>query len=355
MKIALVSPSRKSGGSVYSHHLADVLNATIIPAELSLRQIRSEVFKKRYDVVDVQLEYRSFGSHFRTLVGLPVLAILLRGVTGTFVTIHGIITFPGLRGQHFRLPKLIAFVLSVKLSALFCRQIIVHTEAMRLELMRYGVKNVSVVAHGSGPLDYRPQTESRSSVLFFGFVRPSKGIDNLVMAFKRVVQAHPKTSLVIAGGLSNFADATFLKKIMDLVSHAGLDENVSFRTGFLPEVEKEHLATRSSILVLPYTDSYLEVSGVVHDFAGFGVCVICSQTPRFSELSDGVDCLKVKVSPIELGDSICRLIESAELREELASNLFRLAQSESWERVGIIRRGLYAQAIDTRPTRARSR
>jgi glycosyltransferase involved in cell wall biosynthesis len=153
---------------------------------------------------------------------------------------------------------------------------------MRRELFRYGVKNVTVIPHGSGPFRYRPQDESRNSVLFFGFIRPSKGIETLLLAFEQVIQAHPKATLIIAGGVSDSNEVPYFERLSNLVRRLDLEKNVSFRKGFLPEIEKEALAAESAILALPYTDSYLEVSGVVHDFSGYGVSVLCSLTPRFS-------------------------------------------------------------------------
>jgi len=228
---------------------------------------------------------------------------------------------------------------------LFSAQMLVHTESMRRELIRYGVKNVTVIAHGSGPLCYRPQDGSRNSVLFFGFIRPSKGIETLILAFEQVVRVHPKAILIIAGDVSDSDEVPYSHRLSDLVRRLGLEANVSFRTGFVPEVDKQSLAAESAILALPYTDSYLEVSGVVHDFSGCGVSILCSQTPRFSELTDGFDCLKVRVTPSELRDSICRLLEDVELRGKLASNLFALAQSESWPAVARTRLDLYAATI----------
>ena len=106
--------------------------------------------------------------------------------------------------------------------------------------------------------------------------------------------------------------------------------NVKFRAGFLGESDMNSLAAESGILVLPNLDRYVEVSGVVHDFAGYGMAVLCSDTPRFAELRDGFDCLKVKPTPSNLGDSLCKMLGDLELRERLARNLSRLAKNESW-------------------------
>jgi glycosyltransferase involved in cell wall biosynthesis len=348
MKIALISASRRSGGAIYTEKLSEVLGARTIAAELPIRRIVSYVVENGFDIVDIQFEYRTFGSHLRTLTSLPLLTFLLRNAVATVVTVHGVLTYESLRGMRFRFWKWLAFVASLRLTALFCRLMIVHTEEMRSELLRLGMKNVVVVPHGSGPLDYRHQDASRNGVLFFGFVRPSKGIDSLILAFKQVVATHPGASLIIAGGVNDPEGSSYLHRLSALVEETGLRANIAFRTGFISEAEKESLAAESGILVLPYTDIYLEVSGVIHDFSGFGVSVICSRTPRFAELHDGFDCLKVDVTLSELAGSITQLLGDVDLRERLACNLSKRAQSESWEAVGSKRLTLYGNVLSSK-------
>jgi glycosyltransferase involved in cell wall biosynthesis len=352
MKIALVSASRRSGGAIYAQKLSQVLGARTIAAELPIRQILSDVVEGGSDVVEIQFEYRTFGSHLRTLTRLPLLVFLLRNVAATVVTVHGVLTYASLRWIRFRFWKWLAFVVSLRLTGLFCRSMIVHTEEMRLELLRLGLKNVAVVPHGSGPLDYRRQDASRSGILFFGFVRPSKGLESLVLAFRQVVAAHPGASLTIAGGANDPGERSYLRRLGVLVEEAGLRSNIVFRTGFLSEAQKESLAGESAVLVLPYTDSYLEVSGVLHDFSGYGVSVICSRTPRFAELRDGLDCVKVHVTPSDLAGSVNLLLGDTELRERLASNLYSLAESESWDAVAAERLTLYEMILSSKDDRS---
>lgn len=345
MKIALIAAARRSGGALYAQKLSEVLGARTIAAEQPIRRILSEVVESGFDVADIQFEYRTFGSHLRTLTRLPLLAFFLRNTVATIVTVHGVLTYESLRGLRFRFWKWLAVVASLRLTGLFCRLMIVHSEEMRRELLRLGLKNVAVIPHGSGPLDYRSQDASRSGVLFFGFIRPSKGLDSLVLAFKQVVAAYPDASLIIAGGVNDPEGRSYLRHLDALVEETGLRPNVAFRTAFLSEAEKRSLAAESAILVLPYTDRYLEVSGVLHDFSGFGVSVICSRTPRFTELQDGSDCLKVNVTPSDLAGSITQLLGDPDLRERLARNLSRRAQLESWEAIGSKRLVLYGKVL----------
>ena len=342
MNIALVASSRTSGGKLYAEKLSSALGATIISSELPILKIRSEIVKNRIDIVDLQMEYRTFGSHLQTVAKLPILALLLRSVAATYVTVHGVLSYEALEGQRFRWPKWVAFILSVRLTAFFSQKMIVHTEEMRRELIRLGIRNVVVVPHGSGPFDYHSQDSSRTKVLFFGFLRPSKGVDTLILSFRQVIRRYPSAFLTIAGCVTNDFDSSYYHHLLTIVEEQGLTNNVAFWTEFIPEIEKKSLAVQSAILILPYTDRYLEVSGVVHDFSGYGLALICSKTPRFGELVEGVDCLKVQVTASQLGDNICKLLGNPDLRERLAKNLSRLASDESWKTVASMRLAVYS-------------
>src|ERR1700722_5862931 len=128
MKIALIASARRSGGEIYAQKLSKVLGARTIAAELPIRRIVSEVVEGGFDVVDVQFEYRTFGSHLRTLTRLPLLAFFLRNRAATVVTVHGVLTYESLRGVRFRFWKWLAYVASLRLTALSCRLMIVHSE-----------------------------------------------------------------------------------------------------------------------------------------------------------------------------------------------------------------------------------
>lgn len=42
-------------------------------------------------------------------------------------------------------------------------------------------------------------------IVFFGFLHPVKGIENLLMAFKQMLSVHPHTSLLLVGGVDSLA------------------------------------------------------------------------------------------------------------------------------------------------------
>lgn len=352
MRIALISPTGRSGGAAYSEALSGVLDAAVLSAELPVAGLWSTVFRRRYDIVDVQFEYKTFGSHIRTLVALPVLAALLRSSPVGVLTLHGVITRDSLRGDRLLPLKWFGYVLSVRLASLFFRAVLVHSEQMRLSLLRYGITNAIVVPHGSRQAEFSAQEASRRGVLFFGFIRPSKGIADLISGFQLVKERSRDTKLTIAGSVRNEQEASHLAALRRHADDLGLGGSVDFRIGYVSEIDKELANLDVGILVLPYTDRFVEVSGVVHDLACLGTALVCSDTPRFSELRDGVNCLKVGNRPEELAEAVIRLLDDVKLREEISRNLADFARVTSWARVGETRMRLYAQLLGSKSREA---
>jgi glycosyltransferase involved in cell wall biosynthesis len=304
-------------------------------------KIYSKVRRQRIEIIDIQFEYKSFGSHIFTLVGLPILVFLLRRHSRIVITVHGVLTYESLLGRKARLLTLSAYILSVRMAALASRELIVHTEEMKEKLRRYGVTNTTVIPHGCTTLGKVLARSGNSNILFFGFLRPSKGIDKLITAFKQVTNSEHGARLLVAGSISDASDRAYLENLRKLVCQLELGGRVEFRVGFVSELEKESLAAEATILVLPYEDTFLEASGVAHDFAGLGLAMICSRTPRFEEFKDEINCLKTPTAPSEIAQRILRLLALEDERRMLSDNLGRLAISESWSNVAKTRLELY--------------
>ena len=345
MRIAIISPLGRSGGERYSRLLSEALKADILSAELPILTLWSAVLRGRYDIVDVQFEYRTFGSHLRSLLALPILAALLRRPTVGVVTLHGVIERDSLSRERFGLAKWFVYAVSMRLATALFRLTIVHSQQMRVSLLHYGGSRVVVVPHASGIVERADGDGFKKKMLFFGFIRPSKGISNLIAGFNIVKETVPDVRLTIAGSARGKDDESYLSSLRKMVLDLGLGEAVDFEIGYVSEPAKLALAKISDFLVLPYTDRFVEVSGVAHDLAGLGIVLICSDTPRFSEFRDGFDCLKVGASPEAIADALKQLLSNPAQAEALSRNLADFALATSWERVRDMRMQLYERLI----------
>jgi glycosyltransferase involved in cell wall biosynthesis len=109
------------------------------------------------------------------------------------------------------------------------------------------VRTAALPAHlptpPAGTRVVNPGAEPANHLLFFGMVRPYKGLDVLLRALARL----DGVTLTVAGEFWGGEDDT-----RALVSSLGLDERVELRPGYVPADEVPKLFAGADALVLPY-------------------------------------------------------------------------------------------------------
>lgn len=215
-------------------------------------------------------------------------------------------------------------------------------------------KRILEIPHGVDSRRYHPQADVGGSrkafclgdkkvVLFFGFLRPGKGIETLLEAWSIIAETQPGAVLVIAGGtptasrryafhLKNEAD--YPGKLRRLANRLGITDTVTF-TGYVPEGLVPGLIATAQAVVLPY-DRAVAQSGPVHKTISSGKALITSEMAGpLGRLRDrGVALLVPPHDPGALSDSIIRLLTDQALCRELGSRARDLAERElEWSRV----------------------
>lgn len=88
---------------------------------------------------------------------------------------------------------------------------------------------------------------NRNYLLFFGLVRPYKGLSQLLSAFAKIQTNLPKLDLIIAGEF--YESVEIYKRI---IKDTGLAERVILRNDFIPEAEVASYFSVSDLIMLPY-------------------------------------------------------------------------------------------------------
>ena len=109
-------------------------------------------------------------------------------------------------------------------------------------------------------------------VLFFGLLRPYKGIENLLEAFRQV----PDAELWIVGN-----PRMDVEPLRRLAAHAG--GRVRFLTRFVEDAEIPAIFRRADLVALPYLDA--EHSGVLYTGLAFGKPLVLSAVGGFPEVA----------------------------------------------------------------------
>jgi glycosyltransferase involved in cell wall biosynthesis len=172
-------------------------------------------------------------------------------------------------------------------------------------------------------------------ILAFGLLRPYKGIENLLEAFRRVEGAE----LWIVGNPR--MDAGPLR---ELAAEAG--GRVRFVTRFVEDAEIPAIFRRADLLALPYLDA--EHSGVLYTGLAFGKPLVLSAVGGFPEVAEaGAARLVPPGDTAALAAALAELAADEGARAELAAAATRAAAGPfSWDEAARRTIDLYRELIE---------
>ncbi len=205
-------------------------------------------------------------------------------------------------------------------------------------------RRVRVIPHGA--FDYLtrlpeekplpPELEGAEGpvILFFGLLRPYKGIDVLLEAFRSV----PDAELWIVGNPR--MDVAPLRRLA-----AAAPGRVRFVTRFVEDAEIPAIFRRADVLALPYRD--IEQSGVLYAGLAFGKPMVLSDVGGFGELAaQGAARVVPAADPEALAATLRELTGDEAARAELAEAAGRAAAGPySWDEAARLTLALYEELL----------
>jgi glycosyltransferase involved in cell wall biosynthesis len=144
-------------------------------------------------------------------------------------------------------------------------------------------RRVTIIPHGAldyltrlpheAPIPAELAAVDRPVVLCFGLIRPHKGVDVLLEAFRSV----PDAELWIVG-----MPRMSVEPLRELAAH--LPDRVRFVPRFVPDSEVPAYFRRADLVVLPHLNA--EQSGVLHIALAFGKPLVLSAVGGFPEVAE---------------------------------------------------------------------
>ncbi|MGI8711714.1 MAG: glycosyltransferase family 4 protein [Solirubrobacteraceae bacterium] len=210
--------------------------------------------------------------------------------------------------------------------------LIVHSEYGRHQLvqrLRVPADKVHVIRHGAfthvaqrALASLPPALASATApiVLFFGLLRPYKGIGTMLAAWRGIDDAE----LWIVG-----------REMMDMTPlRASAPPGVRFLNRFVAEAEVGAYFARADVVVLPYARTErFDMSGVLATALAFGKPVVMSDIGGFSEAAaTGAGRLVAPDDPAQLHDALAELVGDAATRARLGDAALAAARGPySWD------------------------
>jgi glycosyltransferase involved in cell wall biosynthesis len=243
--------------------------------------------------------------------------------------------------------------------------IFVHTQKMKNELLEqfrvregaittipYGLNN-AVADTDLTPADARKELGIRDDekvILFFGAIKPYKGLEYLVAAFQRLATTRGSYRLIVAGerkkGYEEYFDS--IRATMDRDPSCA---DIIQRIEFIPDDATELYFKAADVAALPYTEIFQ--SGILFLAFSFGLPVIATDVGSFrDDVIEGETGFVCKACDAEdLAASIRRYFESdlfRRLPEKRAQIRERVRCEHSWDTVGSITRDVYLELTGDR-------
>jgi glycosyltransferase involved in cell wall biosynthesis len=208
--------------------------------------------------------------------------------------------------------------------------------ADRLRVIPHGAFDYLTRQPEEVPLPEELASTSAPVILAFGLVRPYKGTDVLLEAFRRLEGAElwivgmPRMPLGELRALAERAPGT-----------------VRFVDRFVPDPEIPAFMRRADIVVLPYRN--IEQSGVLYTALAFGRPLVLSSVGGFPEIAEhGAARLVPPDDPGELAAVLGELLGDHEAREALSAAAAATAATVySWDRIGQATVELYRELLGT--------
>lgn len=221
---------------------------------------------------------------------------------------------------------------------------------------------ISVIPHG--PLFQQPHLrpakqcrkelnlpETSCLVLCQGILRPYKGVDFLLRAWRRVHAERTNACLAIVGTGSE----EMLAAIREQVSSLGIESSTNLQLRFVSERELALFHQAADVLVYPYSE--ITTSGALMTGVGYGKAIVVSRLPAFEQmLRDEETALLVSYGDEEaLARQLVRLANDPALGRKLGRQLLESCSGESWrtiaERTVACYRTALCDAIQAKETR----
>lgn len=176
-------------------------------------------------------------------------------------------------------------------------------------------------------------------VLFFGNLMPSKGIPDLLEAFKLVLVNNTQAQLIIAGKPTKHID---LHALNQLAVKLGINNSTIFDSRYIPIEDVASLMKMASVVVYPYLNS--TQSGSLQVAYTFGRPVIATNVGGLPDaVEDGRSGFLVNPGePEQLANGIIKFINNPDLTDKMGAYAKYLSETRfSWNTVAEIILNVY--------------
>ncbi len=241
--------------------------------------------------------------------------------------------------------------------------VVVHTTAQAEELVaRHPASSQKVVRIPHGVLRaYRDQRLDQPSarqildlpkasrvVLFFGAIRPYKGLDVLLEAFSEVVRAFPDAMLLVAG-----KPWGTWEPYQRLIREHGLESRVACRLEYVPTDQVASYFAAADLAVFPYRE-FSAQSGAALAAIGCDLPIVATDVGGLRDLVLNRNCLAPPGDAAQLAKSMLTALRDDTTLKRLRADSATVASEYHWDGIAEKLVALYCSLTPTVRPKAES-
>lgn len=213
----------------------------------------------------------------------------------------------------------------------------------------YGIsgKKVELIAHGIPDLPFVDSNyykhkfgmENRRTILTFGLLNKNKGIEVMLKAMPRIIEAEPTILYIVLGmthpSVLKHEGESYRFNLQRIVKELSLQEHVIFHNRFVNDEELHNFLCAADIYVTPYLNQEQLTSGTLSFAVGTGKAVV--STPYWAAmelLAEGRGKLVKFGNSVEIAEGIIEILKKNSLYYSLRRRAYEYGRSRTWPKIG---------------------
>lgn len=287
------------------------------------------------DLVSVQHEFGLFGGEAGSY-----LDILMRRVNAPIVTtLHTVLDEPA---PEYKKSAINVCKLSDKI-------IVMNERGIKMldEIYNIPTDNIQLIPHGIPDLPFVDSNyykhkfamEGRKTILTFGLLGRSKGVEFMLKAMPKIVEEDPSVLYIILGmthpEVKKFEGESYRFELQRMVKELGIQENVIFYNHFVTDEELSNFLCAAEIYITPYLSREQLTSGTLAFAVGTGKAVVSTPYWAAEELLDqGRGKLVQFNDPNSISDAVIEILRDDALFYELRRRAYEYGREITWPKIG---------------------
>jgi D-inositol-3-phosphate glycosyltransferase len=179
-------------------------------------------------------------------------------------------------------------------------------------------------------------------LLFFGLIKPYKGLEYLLTALPEVLKEFPTAKLVVAGELM-----MPIGPLENLIDHLKIRDALDLRLVFIPQSEVAHYFHAADLVVAPYVE--ISASAVVRQAQGYGLPIVATRVGGLPEmiLEGESGFLVPPCSSEAIAAAICQGLRNPPMLAKMGRRAYlNLKQNLTWDQIAQVTLELYQSILE---------